>query len=244
MLDASSLCSATSVHPFDRRFGWWGWEWWQTGHGEQKLVRGVVEVQVGVDGTVGSGEEDGGAARVVNGDIGFEASAATCLFDDVRRVVGWQNVNPAETYAGCVASVIESLFPDEIGGKDVDGLRGRVLCGDGSATRLEQVLEPDRHIGRGGVEAGASNSGLGGGAGSFLAGADEQMTALRSVGKERCVVHVKWIESALSKKGCILLVRGRLEGVAEQVKGNVRIEAAVPGMLRRRWFGNQRQRVR
>ena len=63
----------------------------------------------------------------------------------------------------------------------------------------------------------------------MLAGAGEQMTALRRVGKERCVVHVKRVESALSKKGCILLVRGRLEGVAEEVKGNVRVEGSSTG---------------
>jgi hypothetical protein len=35
-----------------------GWRWWerrQAGHGEQKLVRGIVEVQVGIDSTVGGG---------------------------------------------------------------------------------------------------------------------------------------------------------------------------------------------
>jgi hypothetical protein len=42
------LLTATPV----RRFGLRGWEWRQTGHGEQEVVRGIEEVQVGVDRSV------------------------------------------------------------------------------------------------------------------------------------------------------------------------------------------------
>src|ERR1700733_16061329 len=43
----TSLPTPMPVRNFDRSFGWWRWERRQPGHGEQKLVRGVVEVQVG-----------------------------------------------------------------------------------------------------------------------------------------------------------------------------------------------------
>jgi hypothetical protein len=219
----TSLPTPMPVRNFDRSFGWWRWERRQPGHGEQKLVRGVVEVQVGVDGTVGGGEKDGGVARVVDGDIGFEAGAAARLFDDVRGIVGGQDVNPAETDAGWFAGVLESLLADEMRRKDVDVLRSRVAPG------LEQVLEPDRHIGRGGVEAGASGGGLGEGAGSFIAGADKELAALRSVGEERGVAHVKRVESPLRKKGCVWLMCGGLEGVAEEVEGDIRVESGGAG---------------
>ena len=165
---------------------------------------------MGVDGTVGGGEEDGDAARVIDGDISFEAGTSTRLFDDVGGIVGWQDVNPAETYTSWVAGVVESLLADETRRRDVDGLRGRVLWGNSRAISPNEVLEPDRHIGRGGVETGTSGCGLGGGAGSFVVCADEQTAALRSSGKECRVVHVEWVESALSKKGRVLLVRGGL----------------------------------
>lgn len=77
--------------------------------------------------TVGGGEEDGSTARVVNSDIGFEAGAATRLFNDVRRGVDRQDVNPSETNAGWVAGVVEPLLTDEMRRKNVDGLRGRVF---------------------------------------------------------------------------------------------------------------------
>lgn len=204
------LATAISVCMLDCRFGWRGWERRQPGYGEEEFVRGIEEVQVGVDGTVCGGEEDGGAARLIDGDIGFEAGAPTRLFDDVRRRVNWQDVNPSETDSGRFASVVESLLADETSRKDVDGLRGRVVWGNARATGPDEVLEPDRHIGRGGVEAGAPGGGLGGGAGSFVVRADKQTAALRCIGKERRVVHVEWVESAFSKKGRVLLVRGGL----------------------------------
>jgi hypothetical protein len=37
-------------------------------------------------------------------------------------------------------------------------------------------------------------------------------------------VHAEWVQSALSKKGSELLVRGGLKGVAEEVEGNIRVE--------------------
>jgi hypothetical protein len=50
------------VLAFGCRFGWWRWERRQTRHGEQELVRGIEEVQVGVDRSVGGGQKDGSAA--------------------------------------------------------------------------------------------------------------------------------------------------------------------------------------
>ena len=76
------------VFVFGCGFWWWGRERRQAGYGEQEFVRGVEEVDVGVDGAVGGGDEDGGAAGVVDGDVGLEAGAAAGLFDDVRGVVG------------------------------------------------------------------------------------------------------------------------------------------------------------
>ena len=169
-----------------------------------------------VDGTVGGGQKDGSAAGVVDGDVGFEAGSATGLFDDVRGGVDGQDVNPAETDACGLAGVVESLLADEIRRKDVDGLRGGVLCGDAWAAGPEQVLEPDRHIGCGGVEAGASGGGFGGGAGSLVVGADEQMAALLGVGEEGRVLHMERVEGALGEECGVWLVGGGLEGIAEE----------------------------
>ena len=83
-----------------------------------------------VDGTVGGGQKDGSVARVVDGDIGFEASPATGLFDPVRGGVDWKDVNPAQTDASGLAGVVESLLTYQIRRKDVDSLSGGVLCGD------------------------------------------------------------------------------------------------------------------
>ena len=112
-----------------RAFGcWFGWrERRQTGQGEQKFVRRIEEVKVSVDRTVRGCEEDCGAPRVVDGDIGLETAAAARLFDDVRRRVDRKDVNPSETNAGRFASVVESLLADKMGGKDVDGVSVRVL---------------------------------------------------------------------------------------------------------------------
>lgn len=67
---SQSCMPAMPVGTFDWRFGGRGWERRQTRHGEQELVRGIEEVQVGVDGTVGGGEEDGRVAGLVDGDVG------------------------------------------------------------------------------------------------------------------------------------------------------------------------------
>lgn len=184
---------------------------------------------MGVDRTVRGSEEDGGAPRVVDGDIGLEAAAAARLFDDVRRRVDWQDVNPAETNTGRFAGVVESLLAVELRRKNVDGLSGRVLRGSSWATGLEQILEPDRHIGGGRVQSGASGCGLGLGACSFVVGAGEQMAALFLAWKERRVLHVEWVEGALRKKGCVLFVCGGLEGIAEEVEGDIRVEGGGTG---------------
>ena len=136
-----------------------------------------------VNRTVGGGQKDGGAARVVDGDISFEAGSATGLFDYVRGGVDRQDVNPAQTDASRFAGVVESLLADQGRRNDIDGLSGVILCGDAWATGPEQVLEPDRHIGCGGVEAGTSGGGPGGDARSVLVGADQQLSALLSIGK-------------------------------------------------------------
>ena len=91
----------------------------------------------------------------------------------MRWVIGWQKMDPAEAYAGWFTSVVESFLADEIGGKNVDGLRSGVLYGGAGITRSEQVLEPDRHIGCGGVEAGASCGFFGGCARAFVLVADK-----------------------------------------------------------------------
>lgn len=101
------------VLAFDSRSGLWGWERGQTGDSEQESVRGIEEVQMCIEGTIGGGDEDGGLASVVDGDIGLEAAATTRLFNDVRRGINWQDVNPAETDAGWLACVVESFLADE-----------------------------------------------------------------------------------------------------------------------------------
>ena len=184
---------------------------------------------MGVDRTVRRSEEDGGAARVVDGDIGLEAGAAARFFNDVRRRVHRQDVNPSETNAGWFAGMVESLLADEMRRNNVDGLSGRILRGSSWATGPEQILEPDRHIGCGGVQSGASGSGLGHGAWSFVVGAEEQMAALLLVRKERRVLHVERVESALRKQGCVLFVCGGLESIAEEVEGDVGVERGGTG---------------
>jgi hypothetical protein len=184
---------------------------------------------VGVDRTLGGAEEDGGVARVADGDVGFESGSSTRFFDDMRGGVKWQEVNPAKAEAGWLAGVVEPLLADKIRRKDVDGLSSRVLNGEAWTTGSEQVLKPDRHIGRGGVEAGTPSGGLSGGAGPFVAGADEKMAALLSIGKESRVPHVERAESALGKKGGVLLVRGGLEGVAEEVESKIRVDGGATG---------------
>jgi hypothetical protein len=119
--------SAMRMRAFGCWFGWWGRERRQTGQGEQKVVRGVEEVLVSVARTVRGSEEDGGSPRVVDGDIGGEAGASACLFDDVRWRVNWQDVDPTETNTSWFAGVVESLLAEEMRRKNVDILSGRVL---------------------------------------------------------------------------------------------------------------------
>ncbi|MCU1248273.1 MAG: hypothetical protein JWQ49_1302 [Edaphobacter sp.] len=83
-----------------------------------------------VDRTVGGGQKDSSPARVVDGYISFEARSGTRLFDDVRRGVDWQDVNPAQTDATGFASVVESLLFDQIRRKAIYGLSRSILCGD------------------------------------------------------------------------------------------------------------------
>ncbi len=108
-------------------FGWWRRERRQTGQGEQKFVRGIEQVQVSVDRTIRGCEEDGGAPRVVDGDIGRESSAAARFFDDVRRRVDWQDVNPSETDASRFTGMVKPLLTEELGRKNVEILSGGVL---------------------------------------------------------------------------------------------------------------------
>jgi hypothetical protein len=67
---------------------------------------------VSVDRPVCRGQKDGSAARVVDGDISFEAGSATSLFDDMRGGVDWQDVNPAQTDASGFAGVVKSCPGD------------------------------------------------------------------------------------------------------------------------------------
>jgi hypothetical protein len=124
----SPIASAMGVLAFSCGFGWRRRERRQTGYGKQKLVRSIEEIQVSVDRTVGCGQKDGSAARVVDSDIRFEAGSATGLFDDVRGGVDWQDVNPAQADASRFAGVVKSLLADQIRRKNIDGLRGGILC--------------------------------------------------------------------------------------------------------------------
>ena len=138
-------------------------------------------------------------------------------------------MNPAQADAGWLAGVGESFLADKIRRKDVDGLSSRVLNGEAWTTGSEQVLKPDRHIGRGGIKAGTPSGGLSRGAGPFIVGTAEQMAALLSVGKESRVLHMKRVESALGKKGWVLLLCGGLEGVAEEVESKIRVDGDATG---------------
>ena len=97
------------------------------------------------------------------------------------------------------------------------------------ATGPKQISEPDRHIGGGRVQSGASGGGLGHSACSFVVGTDQQMAALLLAWKERRVLHVERAECALRKKGCVLFVRGSLESIAEEVECDIRVERSGPG---------------
>ena len=55
------------------------------------------------------------------------------------------------------------------------------------------------------------------------------MAALLLAWKERRVLHVERVESALRKKGCVLFVRGGLKGIAEEVEGDIRVERGSTG---------------
>src|SRR5690348_12215631 len=98
--------------------------------------------------------------------------------------------------------MIEPSLPDETGGNDIDGLSGRILRRERGAAGSEQVLEPDLHVSRSGVETGTSRGRLGDGAGALVVNASEQTAALLRIGKECGVVHVERVESALCKQGC------------------------------------------
>src|ERR1700686_4733567 len=59
------LATVMRVRAFGGGFGRRWWQRRQSGDGEQKLVRSIEEVQVGVQRTVGGGQKDGSTARVV-----------------------------------------------------------------------------------------------------------------------------------------------------------------------------------
>ena len=74
---------ACALYWFDR-FGRWRRERWQAAQSEQEVVRAIEEIEVGIKGTtVGGGQEDGGVASVVDGDVGCEACPSPGFFDDV-----------------------------------------------------------------------------------------------------------------------------------------------------------------
>ena len=51
------------------------------------------------------------------------------------------------------------------------------------------------------------------------------MAALLRAWKECRVLHVERIESALGKESCVLFVGGGLEGIAEEVEGDIRVKS-------------------
>src|SRR5260370_16561475 len=55
------------------------------------------------------------------------------------------------------------------------------------------------------------------------------MSALLSVGKERRVLHMERVESALGKKCRVLLVCSGLEGIAEEIERHIRVEGGGTG---------------
>jgi hypothetical protein len=73
---------------------------------ERKFVRSIEQIQVSVDSTLRVFKEDGGAPRVVEGDIGREAGVAARLLDDLRRQVNWQDVNLSEANASRFTGVV------------------------------------------------------------------------------------------------------------------------------------------
>ena len=176
---------------------------------------------MGLDRTFRGGEEYGRAARVVDGDICLEPGSTTGLFDDVRWGVDWQNVNPAETDTCWLACMVESPLPDKARREKINGLSGWVLRRETLVAAPNQVLKPDRHIGRGGAEAGTPSRRLGDAAGSLVMGALEQIFTLFCAGKVRRVLHVQRVESALRKKSCVWLVSGGLERIAEEIEGDI-----------------------
>ncbi|MCU1248272.1 MAG: hypothetical protein JWQ49_1301 [Edaphobacter sp.] len=60
-------------------------------------------------------------------------------------------------------------------------------------------------------------------------GADQQMSALLRVGKERRVLHMERVESAIGKKCGVLLVCSGLEGIAEEIERHIRVEGGGTG---------------
>ncbi len=95
--------------------------------GEQQFVRGIEEVHMSIDGTVDNCEKYGSVLRVVDGEVGREAGTTARFFNDVRKRINWQQMNPPETDTGWFAGMIESLLTDQMRRKNVDDLSCRVL---------------------------------------------------------------------------------------------------------------------
>src|ERR1700738_1988959 len=55
------------------------------------------------------------------------------------------------------------------------------------------------------------------------------MAGCLTVGGECCVPHVERVESAFGKKGCVRLMRCGLQGVTEEIEGNIRVESGGAG---------------
>jgi len=104
-----------------------------------------------------------------------------------------------------------------------------VLCADAWAVGPEQVFEPERHISRGRIEAGAAGGGFRGDAGAFFVGANQQMTALFSVRKEGRVLHMEGVERAFGKKFGVGLVCRELKGIAKKIERHIGVESGSPG---------------
>jgi hypothetical protein len=116
----------------------------QAGHCKQKLVCGIEQIQVRIDGAIGGGQEDGGPLRAIDGDVGFKSRSSAGLLDDVRRRIGGQDVNPTESDAGRLAGMVEPSLADQAGRSQIDGLSRGILRGNCRATGSQQVFELNR----------------------------------------------------------------------------------------------------
>ena len=218
-----------------------GQGWWRDGDGgeageRQQDVVGVLEdVDVGFNGAIGGGDEEAGVCGLIERDVSKEASAAAGLFDDSGGIAGREEVHPAEADSGGRSRVVEAGLANEIGGVDVDGLGNGVLgwkiSAAGACAGAEKILEPEGHVGGGGVDACAGDGVLGVGAGAFVVRALKEAVALRGIGCEAGFGHAKGRGGALGEEGGVGLAGGLLESVAEEIEADVGVEGLGAGRI-------------